>query len=177
MRTGEPLTCVLLHAECNPTHSTPSQVVQAIVDKAGVKATDVVLEIGPGTGNLTMKLLEKAKKVVAIELDPRMVSVLCVISVSVLLWRGQASCTASARGGPAGGGVCLCAYACAEDDGSGCMLIFFLSCLLFSSGCRLWSSRDVCKAPPTSAVCRSVSLKQDKSVCMRFPCPFDRLHH
>jgi hypothetical protein len=49
-------------------------VVQAIVDKAGVKPTDVVLEIGPGTGNLTMKLLEKAKKVVAIELDPRMVS-------------------------------------------------------------------------------------------------------
>jgi 16S rRNA A1518/A1519 N6-dimethyltransferase RsmA/KsgA/DIM1 with predicted DNA glycosylase/AP lyase activity len=25
-------------------------VVQAIVDKAGVKSTDVVLEIGPGTG-------------------------------------------------------------------------------------------------------------------------------
>ena len=48
-------------------------VVQAIVDKAGVKSTDVVLEIGPGTGNLTMKLLEKAKRVVAVELDPRMV--------------------------------------------------------------------------------------------------------
>lgn len=26
-----------------------------------------------GTGNLTMKLLERAKKVIAIELDPRMV--------------------------------------------------------------------------------------------------------
>lgn len=49
-------------------------VVQSIVDKSGIKSTDVVLEIGPGTGNLTMKLLEKAKKVVAIELDPRMVS-------------------------------------------------------------------------------------------------------
>ncbi|KAK9810161.1 hypothetical protein WJX72_005831 [[Myrmecia] bisecta] len=48
-------------------------VVQSIVDKAGLKTTDVVLEIGPGTGNLTMKLLEKAKKVVAVELDPRMV--------------------------------------------------------------------------------------------------------
>jgi 16S rRNA A1518/A1519 N6-dimethyltransferase RsmA/KsgA/DIM1 with predicted DNA glycosylase/AP lyase activity len=43
------------------------------VDKAGIKTTDVVLEIGPGTGNLTMKLLERAKKVVAVELDPRMV--------------------------------------------------------------------------------------------------------
>eukprot|EP00775_Hariotina_reticulata_P011210 gene11210-11360_t len=34
-------------------------VVQSIVDKAGIKSTDVVLEIGPGTGNLTMKLLER----------------------------------------------------------------------------------------------------------------------
>lgn len=48
-------------------------VVQSIVDKAGVKSTDVVLEIGPGTGNLTMKLLERAKKVVAVEYDHRMV--------------------------------------------------------------------------------------------------------
>ncbi len=48
-------------------------MVQAIVDKAGIKSTDVVLEIGPGTGNLTMKLLEKAKRVVAVEVDPRMV--------------------------------------------------------------------------------------------------------
>lgn len=47
--------------------------MQSIVDKAGLKSTDVVLEIGPGTGNLTMKLLERAKRVIAIELDPRMV--------------------------------------------------------------------------------------------------------
>ena len=38
-------------------------VVQSIVDKAGIKSSDVVMEIGPGTGNLTAKLLEKAKKV------------------------------------------------------------------------------------------------------------------
>jgi 18S rRNA (adenine1779-N6/adenine1780-N6)-dimethyltransferase len=48
-------------------------VVQSIVEKSGLKSTDVVLEIGPGTGNLTMKLLERAKKVIAVELDPRMV--------------------------------------------------------------------------------------------------------
>lgn len=48
-------------------------VVQSIVDKAAVKSTDVVLEIGPGTGNLTMKLLERARKVIAVEVDPRMV--------------------------------------------------------------------------------------------------------
>lgn len=48
-------------------------VVQSIVDKAAVKSTDVVLEIGPGTGNLTMKLLERARRVIAVEVDPRMV--------------------------------------------------------------------------------------------------------
>lgn len=47
--------------------------MQSIVQKAGIKSTDVVLEIGPGTGNLTVKLLEAAKKVIAVELDPRMV--------------------------------------------------------------------------------------------------------
>lgn len=48
-------------------------IVNSIVEKGGVKSTDVVLEIGPGTGNLTMRLLETAKKVIAIEFDPRMV--------------------------------------------------------------------------------------------------------
>jgi len=33
-----------------------------------------VLEIGPGTGNLTVKMLEQAKKVVAVELDTRMIA-------------------------------------------------------------------------------------------------------
>lgn len=46
-------------------------VVQSIVDKAGIKGTDVVLEIGPGTGNLTMRLLERAKKVGGASTGPR----------------------------------------------------------------------------------------------------------
>ena len=49
-------------------------VVQSIVEKSGLKTTDTILEIGPGTGNLTLKLLERVKKVVAVEVDPRMVS-------------------------------------------------------------------------------------------------------
>jgi 18S rRNA (adenine1779-N6/adenine1780-N6)-dimethyltransferase len=49
-------------------------VVNSIVAKAAVKPTDVVLEIGPGTGNMTVKLLEAAKAVVAVEVDPRMVA-------------------------------------------------------------------------------------------------------
>ncbi|RDL37548.1 putative rRNA (Adenine-N6,N6-)-dimethyltransferase [Venustampulla echinocandica] len=77
-------------------------VAQAIVDKAYLKPSDtgtgevnylvpifsaadlsatrsyksnitfLVLEVGPGTGNLTARILEKAKKVIAVELDPRM---------------------------------------------------------------------------------------------------------
>jgi len=31
--------------------------------QAAIRATDIVLEIGPGTGNMTVKLLEKAKRV------------------------------------------------------------------------------------------------------------------
>lgn len=33
--------------------------------QAALRPTDVVLEVGPGTGNMTVKLLEKAKKVSA----------------------------------------------------------------------------------------------------------------
>lgn len=49
-------------------------VIQSMVEKAAVRPTDVVLEIGPGTGNMTVKLLDKAKKVIACELDTRMVA-------------------------------------------------------------------------------------------------------
>ena len=45
-------------------------VAQAIVDKADLKQSDIVLEIGPGTGNLTTRILEKAKRVIAVEQDP-----------------------------------------------------------------------------------------------------------
>jgi 18S rRNA (adenine1779-N6/adenine1780-N6)-dimethyltransferase len=47
-------------------------VAQAIVDKADLKQSDIVLEVGPGTGNLTTRILEKAKRVIAVEQDPRM---------------------------------------------------------------------------------------------------------
>ena len=48
-------------------------VVTAIVKKAAIKPTDVVLEIGPGTGNVTVPLLEQSKKTIALEYDSRMV--------------------------------------------------------------------------------------------------------
>ena len=49
-------------------------ILNEIINKSGIKPTDIILEIGPGTGNLTMLLLEASKKVIAIELDPRMVA-------------------------------------------------------------------------------------------------------
>jgi len=48
-------------------------VVDSIVAKSHLKPSDIVLEVGPGTGNLTVRLLEQAKKVVAVEFDRRMV--------------------------------------------------------------------------------------------------------
>ncbi|KAI1825249.1 rRNA adenine dimethylase [Xylaria intraflava] len=47
-------------------------IAQAIVDKAYLKPTDTVLEVGPGTGNLTVQILNHARKVIAVEMDPRM---------------------------------------------------------------------------------------------------------
>jgi 18S rRNA (adenine1779-N6/adenine1780-N6)-dimethyltransferase len=49
-------------------------IVDKIVAACDLKPSDTVFEIGPGTGNLTMKLLETAKKVIAFEIDPRMAS-------------------------------------------------------------------------------------------------------
>ena len=52
------------------------EVVQGIVDKAEISKDDLVIEIGPGLGTLTKELLEKAGKVIAIELDTRMIEIL-----------------------------------------------------------------------------------------------------
>jgi len=48
-------------------------ITRAIVAKAYIKSTDVVLEIGPGAGAMTVPMLEKAKKVIAVEVDRRMI--------------------------------------------------------------------------------------------------------
>jgi 16S rRNA (adenine1518-N6/adenine1519-N6)-dimethyltransferase len=44
--------------------------VRKIVVAAGLDATDVVLEVGPGLGSLTLALLPAAEQVVAVEIDP-----------------------------------------------------------------------------------------------------------
>src|SRR3972149_12316351 len=47
-----------------------------IVDTADPTADEIVLEIGPGTGLLTEKLLKLAGKVIAVEKDKELISLL-----------------------------------------------------------------------------------------------------
>jgi 16S rRNA (adenine1518-N6/adenine1519-N6)-dimethyltransferase len=49
-----------------------ANVCRKIVRTAGVKSSDVALEIGPGLGSLTLALLEEAKSVIAVEIDERL---------------------------------------------------------------------------------------------------------
>jgi 18S rRNA (adenine1779-N6/adenine1780-N6)-dimethyltransferase len=49
-------------------------IVHAIIEKSALKETDIVMEVGPGTGNLSSKILEHAKKLIAFEIDSRMIA-------------------------------------------------------------------------------------------------------
>lgn len=51
-------------------------VVETIISSAQIGENDLVIEIGPGLGTLTEFLLQKAKKVICIELDKNMVKIL-----------------------------------------------------------------------------------------------------
>lgn len=51
-----------------------SNIIRKIIKISNIEKEDVVLEIGPGLGSLTLGLLEKAKYVIAIELDTKLVN-------------------------------------------------------------------------------------------------------
>ena len=55
---------------------TDDNVLDEIVEAAGVGSSDHVIEIGPGLGTLTKRLAEKAGHVTAIEIDRQMIPVL-----------------------------------------------------------------------------------------------------
>ena len=49
---------------------TDKNIIDIIIKEGNLKETDTVLEVGPGTGNLTEKiLLKNPKKIIAIEKD------------------------------------------------------------------------------------------------------------
>lgn len=53
-----------------------SEVVENIVNSSEITKEDMVIEIGPGLGTLTKYLLDKAGKVLCVELDTKMIKIL-----------------------------------------------------------------------------------------------------
>ena len=52
------------------------ETVSGIIEAANISKDDLIIEIGPGLGTITKELLERAGKVICIELDERMVTIL-----------------------------------------------------------------------------------------------------
>ncbi len=76
---------ILRHHDIHPSKGlgqnflVDEAVYDDILEASDVKASDIVLEVGPGIGVLTRRLAEKARCVVAVELDRKMISVLKAI--------------------------------------------------------------------------------------------------
>ena len=51
-------------------------VLKKIIKTANLTKKDIILEIGPGIGTLTRELAHKAKRVIAVEKDPKMTAIL-----------------------------------------------------------------------------------------------------
>lgn len=52
------------------------RTIQEIIEASNIGKNDLIIEIGPGLGTLTSKLLERAGKVIGIEIDEKMINVL-----------------------------------------------------------------------------------------------------
>ena len=53
-----------------------THVLEKIIDSAGVTQDDFVLEIGPGIGTMTQYLCERARQVMAVEIDQNLIPIL-----------------------------------------------------------------------------------------------------
>ena len=51
---------------------TDEKLLNELVEKAGVTASDTVIEIGVGAGTLTAALAKKAKRVIGYEIDKKL---------------------------------------------------------------------------------------------------------
>ncbi len=58
------------------TFLTDANVVRKIISTADLRPEDPVLEIGPGAGAMTGALVESARRVLAIEIDPTLAAIL-----------------------------------------------------------------------------------------------------
>jgi len=52
------------------------KAIKKLIRTTNLKPKDIILEIGPGIGTLTIELTKKVKRVIAIEKDPKMVEIL-----------------------------------------------------------------------------------------------------
>ena len=59
-----------------PNFLIDKNILEKIVDAAQIGADDVVLEIGPGIGTMTQYLCERAREVIAVEIDDKLIPVL-----------------------------------------------------------------------------------------------------
>lgn len=55
---------------------TETTVIDKLITAAAIEPNQTILEIGPGTGNLTEKLIGTGNKIMAIEKDPEMIAAL-----------------------------------------------------------------------------------------------------
>lgn len=79
-------------------------ILRRLVDAVGVDRHDAVLEVGPGLGSLTTHLAERAGRVVAVELDERLIPILRMVTApypnvelihgDILDWRPEAHISA-----------------------------------------------------------------------------------
>ena len=67
---------------------TDGNVIDSIIEGAGIGPDDLVIEIGPGIGVLTAAAAETAAKVVAIEIDSRLIPILeetlAIVAVAIV---------------------------------------------------------------------------------------------
>ncbi len=66
---------VRLHKGLGQHFLVDNNVILKILDAAELQSSDVVLEVGPGTGPLTKGLADRAGSVVAVEIDERMAEI------------------------------------------------------------------------------------------------------
>lgn len=84
--TIETLKSLLKHYKLNPNKTygqnflMDETILEDMIDEAGVKSGDAVLEVGPGIGNLTERLLQHGAEVLTVEKDPQFVNVLTSLS-------------------------------------------------------------------------------------------------
>ncbi|MDO8507547.1 MAG: 16S rRNA (adenine(1518)-N(6)/adenine(1519)-N(6))-dimethyltransferase RsmA [bacterium] len=60
---------------------TDKNVLEKMIETADLNKNDVVVEVGPGIGIMTKELAKRAKKVHAIEIDPKIAEILSTICV------------------------------------------------------------------------------------------------